>query len=76
MRQLREIVICSRSHSYLGAKAELEPWVGLIVEALDILPPAWDCGMGLGNCRETISSPPGLPWSAEGQTWLPVCGEM
>ncbi|XP_068387315.1 post-GPI attachment to proteins factor 3 isoform X2 [Eschrichtius robustus] len=62
--RLREDVICSRSHSCLGAEAELEPRVHLRMEAPDILPPAWNYGMSLGSCGETTPSRPRPPWPA------------
>ena len=62
--RLREAVICLRSQSCLGAEAELEPRVHLLMEAPDILPQAWNYGMSLGSCGETTPSRPRPPWPA------------
>lgn len=63
MRQLRlRDVIGSRSHSYLGAEAELESRVRLIMEALEILPLA----RTVGWAEAAVGRPPLLPLDSFG----------
>lgn len=60
--RLREAIICFRSHSCLGVETELEPRVHLMMEAPDILPPAWNCGWA----KADLGRPPFLSLDVPG----------